>query len=117
MIPRLFSMVTSTLAAGALFAFVSCSDSDTAAPLSPGGPVEHPDVVLLDSAGAAIPAGSTTPYSPRTTCGGCHDVDRIANGFHFQQGRTDGTGRMVARSNFFGDGRRFILSDGMYGKW
>jgi hypothetical protein len=27
------------------------------------------------------------PYSPRQTCGACHDYEKIAEGFHFQQGR------------------------------
>ncbi|HEX2867756.1 MAG TPA: multiheme c-type cytochrome [Ignavibacteriales bacterium] len=27
------------------------------------------------------------PYSPRQTCGKCHDYNKITEGFHFQQGR------------------------------
>ncbi len=26
------------------------------------------------------------PYSPRQTCGKCHDYDKITQGYHFQQG-------------------------------
>ena len=27
------------------------------------------------------------PYSPKQTCGKCHDYDKITQGFHFQQGK------------------------------
>lgn len=27
------------------------------------------------------------PYSPKQTCGKCHDYDKITHGFHFQQGK------------------------------
>ncbi|MBN1199154.1 MAG: hypothetical protein JXA23_07365 [Bacteroidales bacterium] len=29
------------------------------------------------------------PYSPRQTCGKCHDYDKITEGFHFQQGKDE----------------------------
>jgi len=29
------------------------------------------------------------PYSPRQTCGKCHDYDKITQGFHFQQGKNE----------------------------
>jgi len=29
------------------------------------------------------------PYSPRQTCGKCHDYDKITRGFHFQQGKDE----------------------------
>jgi len=80
-------------------------------------PYDHGNIVLRDVVGDAIPAGSTVAYSPRQTCGTCHDVDEIANGYHFQQGRTDETGALQARSDFFADGRTWLQSDGMYGKW
>lgn len=32
----------------------------------------HPDVTLKDVDGAAISSGSSVPYSPKQTCGGCH---------------------------------------------
>jgi hypothetical protein len=80
-------------------------------------PHDHENIVLKDVQGNAIPVGSTVPYSPRQTCGGCHDVDEIANGYHFQQGRTDEEGRIQAKNDFFADGRSWLKSDGMYGKW
>ena len=77
----------------------------------------HPDVAMLDAAGAPIMAGSTTPYSPRATCGACHDIDEVAEGYHFQQGRTDLDGNIIASADYFNDGRDFLQSAGMYGKW
>ncbi|MBC8327737.1 MAG: hypothetical protein H8E31_03225 [Planctomycetes bacterium] len=77
----------------------------------------HPDVVLRDRVGTALAPGSTEPYSPRQSCGACHDVDEAANGYHFQQGRTDEDGVIVTKDNYFGDGRAFLRSAGMYGKW
>ncbi len=35
------------------------------------GAAPHADVPLLNAAGA--PVGSTEPYSPKATCGGCHN--------------------------------------------
>lgn len=29
---------------------------------------------------------SKVPYSPKKTCGQCHDYERITSGYHFQQG-------------------------------
>ncbi len=52
-----------------------------------------PPFPLRDEAGNVInPAANPkvdTPYSPRQTCGanGCHDYDKITQGFHFQQGK------------------------------
>jgi hypothetical protein len=80
-------------------------------------PHDHTNIVLRDHYGDAIVAGSTEPYSPRETCGRCHDIDRISNNFHTQQGRTNGNGEIIAKHDFFGDGRGWLLSDGMYGKW
>ena len=77
----------------------------------------HRRIVLRDRLGQAITAESTEPYSPRATCGRCHNVDKIANGYHFQQGRTDTNGRIVMKDDFFADGRQWLKSAGMYGKW
>lgn len=50
------------------------------------------------------------PYSPRQTCGACHNYDEITKGFHFQQGwdriRDD-----------FSQTKPWVLSDGMLGKF
>jgi hypothetical protein len=56
---------------------------------------------------------STIPYSPKATCGTCHDYAAITEGFHFQQGYTQ-----IADDYGTTNGKaEFILSPGMYGKW
>ena len=99
------------LAALAIPLGTACSDS------SGGGGKAHQNVALLDRLGNPLTASSTEPFSPRLTCGGCHDIDAIANGYHFQQGRTDSAGNFVMKEDYFGDGRSFVQSAGMYGKW
>jgi hypothetical protein len=102
-----------------------CDDND---PLvdedpGPGDPTDsfpesdHPHVALKDRAGNHLLAGSTEPYSPRTTCGGCHDFDEVVKGYHFHQGRTDSDGNFIMTDDYFEDGRNFLQSPGMYGKW
>ena len=82
------------------------------------GPVmDHSNIVLKSRLGEPILVGSSEPYSPRQTCGTCHDVDQAANGYHFQQGRTNAAGTVQTADNFFADGRTWLKSDGMYGKW
>ncbi|MCC7140147.1 MAG: hypothetical protein IT460_17130 [Planctomycetes bacterium] len=78
---------------------------------------DHTAIVLRDRLGQPIALGSKEPYSPRETCGGCHDVDAMANAYHFQQGRTTAAGTIQTKSDFYGDNRPWLGSDGMYGKW
>ncbi len=78
----------------------------------------HNNIILKDALGNALTVASTTPYSGRETCGGaCHDIDRISNGTIHQQGRTDADGNIVMHDDFFGDGRWWVRSAGMYGRW
>ncbi len=79
----------------------------------------HLPIPLRDSLGNVIAAASTVPYSGRQTCGvaACHDVDHIANGSHFQQGRTNTDGDIITGDDFFEDGRWWMHSAGMYGRW
>ena len=49
----------------------------------------HPEITLIDYDGNEISLDSNVPYSPKNTCGECHDYDAITNAYHFQQGRTD----------------------------
>jgi hypothetical protein len=77
----------------------------------------HTPIALKDYSGNSITIDSAEPYSGRYTCGACHDVDTIANGFIAQQGRTDADGNVIMQDNFFGDGRWWIRSAGMYGTW
>ena len=98
--------------------FAACDSSSTGGGTDPGQPdPSHKNVILKDRLGQPITAGSQEPYSPRETCGGCHDVDAIANGYHFQQGRTSMTGTVITKKDYFNDGRTFLQSSGMYGKW
>lgn len=77
------------------------------------GAKPHLPVTLRDAAGKPINPGDANaqPYSPRTTCGGCHPYDTIAKAYHFQMGAD----RM---SDSFGakQGKPWILSEGMCGR-
>ncbi len=69
------------------------------------------DVVLRDVAGNPLSVGSTEPYSPRQTCGACHDYATVTKGYHFQQGWDE-----------LYDGERkaekpWVHGPGMAGKW
>jgi len=50
-----------------------------------------PPFKLLDEAGNVIDpvrgVNAEVPYSPRKTCGACHDYEKITQGFHFTQGK------------------------------
>jgi len=50
-----------------------------------------PPIFLRDENGNIINPVSginaDVPYSPKQTCGKCHDYDKITKGFHFQQGK------------------------------
>ncbi len=50
------------------------------------------------------------PYSPRQTCGACHNYDEITKGFHFQQG-------WDRIKDDFNPKKPWVLSDGMLGKF
>ena len=90
--------------------------------LNPGLPptllsqeAKHPRIVLKGFDGDPLTLESKVPYSPRKTCGACHDYTRITNGYHFQQGRTDGTGKIVI-SDTSSPKFPWNLSSGMFGK-
>jgi hypothetical protein len=75
----------------------------------------HEKIVLRGFDGTPLTIDSKMPYSPKKTCGTCHDYDRITNGYHFQQGRTDGTKKIII-SDTFDPKFSWNLSSGMYGK-
>ena len=75
----------------------------------------HDKIILKGFDGSPLTIDSKAPYSPKRTCGPCHDYDRITNGYHFQQGRTDGAGKIVI-SDTFDPKFSWNLSSGMYGK-
>ena len=80
---------------------------------APGRASAHFNVTLKDAYGNSLTPASTAPYSPKATCGGCHDYDEITAGYHFQQG-FDELKHIDDRTS--GD-KPFIKSPGMYGKW
>jgi len=72
----------------------------------------HVDVPLKGYDGATLdPATSTAPYSPKNTCGVCHNYETITKGYHFQQGFDQGI------SDAFNAEKPWQLSPGMAGKW
>ena len=75
----------------------------------------HPQIVIRGFDDTPLSNDSQFPYSPKRTCGACHDYDRITSGYHFQQGRTDGNGKTVI-SDTFDPKYSWNLSSGMYGK-
>lgn len=77
----------------------------------------HPfPVKLWKYDGTFVAAGDNVPYSPKLSCVGCHNYSLITQGYHFQQGRTDGSGAVVV-SDTFNATKPWILSAGMFGKW
>ena len=77
---------------------------------------KHFPVKLKGYDGKELSIDSKEPYSPKQTCGTCHNYMEITNGYHFQQGRTDASGKVVI-SDQFNPKKPWILSAGMFGKW
>mgnify|MGYP001815394163 FL=1 len=76
----------------------------------------HPEITLIDYDGNEISLDSNVSYSPKNTCGECHDYDSITNAYHFQQGRTDADGNIIVGDDL--DSKNpWLVSRGMYGKW
>jgi len=85
----------------------------------------HPDITLKDQFGNPV-VESKLPVDVRQSCGGCHDVDFIATGYHFQQGRLAILTAEIYKSyyNRYGDKefkhglpqRLTQLDKGMFGK-
>ncbi len=87
---------------------------DPTSTLSQGS--SHEKIIVKGFDGNPLTLENKMPYSPKKTCGECHDYDQITNGYHFQQGRTDGTRRIVIRDTYDPRHPR-NLSSGMYGKY
>ncbi len=75
----------------------------------------HVAVYLRDVAGNTIDTSvvDAAAYSPKQTCGYCHDYSTIEDGYHFQQG-----------ADFLDDNygtnhgsHAWVTSPGMIGKW
>lgn len=94
-----------------LFFFLSASAVSTDA-----RDLEHPSFILIDYEGNKVSLEANTPYSPKNTCGGCHDYEAITNAYHFQQGRTNADGEIIV-SDDLDPKSPWLISHGMYGKW
>jgi formate dehydrogenase gamma subunit len=72
-----------------------------------------PPFFLRDSAGNVINPitgeNADQPYSPRETCGACHDYKTITEGYHFQQGADE------AASKELGERYQWVSTPGNYG--
>ncbi len=73
-----------------------------------------PPFFLRDEAGNVINPVSgenvDRPYSPKQTCGACHDYDKITQGYHFQQGADE-----KAPGPPLGERCQWVSSPGNYG--
>ena len=86
--------------------------------LSAGPAFAHVQLTLRDADGADVTT-TQKPVSFRKSCGTCHDIDYISQGYHFQQGRTrrETSGQFTLQvSDTFNADKPWLLSDGMYGK-
>jgi hypothetical protein len=80
---------------------------------------EHPPISLkgYDNEGNIVTItqdqNSTVPYSPKATCGTCHNYSEISLSYHVDQGRS-----VISDSFGQANGRpEFVLSNGMFGGW
>jgi len=71
-------MKTSILFILSLFIFIFAPGLCRAAEEEP-----HPEITLMDYNSNEISLDSNIPYSPKNTCGECHDYDVITNAYHF----------------------------------
>ena len=89
----------------------SAQVSGTLIPMSGG----HVAIYLRDVNGEAIDTSeaNAAPYSPKQTCGYCHDYHTIEEGYHFQQGAD------YIYDDYGNDHGMYAwaLSPGMIGKW
>ncbi len=76
---------------------------------------EHPPINLRDEHGNVIDPvhgkNADQPYSPKQTCGKCHDYATITKGYHFQQGWDEMKDFKKKKD------KPWVLSPGMMGKW
>ena len=91
-----------------LLVLASVADAKHPFPVSLKGYDADGDVVTITP-----DENNTVPYSPKATCGTCHDYDEVTKGFHFQQGAD-----VMADDWGVKNGKApFISSPGMVGKW
>ena len=72
-----------------------------------------PPFYLVDERGDTIDPvkniNTDRPYSPKQTCGKCHDYNKTTEGFHFQQGRGEKPDPLTAERCLW------VTSPGNYG--
>ncbi|HUV00032.1 MAG TPA: cytochrome c3 family protein [Bacteroidales bacterium] len=72
-----------------------------------------PPFYLYDEDGSIIDPlkgiNEDKPYSPRQTCGKCHDYGKITEGFHFQQGKDE------VATGTYADRYQWVSTPGNYG--
>jgi hypothetical protein len=96
-------------------AYLGAIDDVAAAPVPVTSDGGHPAIHLRGLNGRPVNLGiSVVPYSPKQTCGACHDYDAATMGFHFQQGFEDVSDTYATDNGITPD---YILSDGMFGRW
>jgi hypothetical protein len=90
------------------------------------GPAEHSNIVLKDAAGTELPVGSTTAYSAKETCGGCHNYNSIERHATHAQMAANAIGgfnpynpdsKMGEKANVNSKGKNWVQSTGHVGKW
>ena len=83
------------------------------------GTSQHPKVTLKDQNGNPV-LETGYPVSVRKSCGGCHHIDFIANGYHFQQGRLALLSSKVYRENYYNKSidikQKRLLTESLSGK-
>ena len=86
----------------------------------------HPNVTLKAASGSAIAVGGSDAYSPKQTCGGCHDYDSIEkHSYHALIGSNELKGWMAYNPNSSDKykkgvatkGKSWVQSPGHVGKW
>ena len=99
---------------GTLLLFICALSLFSPIPLASQG-FQHEKITIRGLDGSPLTIDRKDPYSPKKTCGTCHDYEQITKGYHFQQGRTDGTGKIVIQDAF--DPKvPWNLSSGMFGR-
>ncbi len=71
--------------------------------------VLHPAIPLLDEAGHSV-LETQNPYSPRITCGQCHDYESITHSYHMETGRDEADDKFGAKI-----GLSQLVSPGYFG--
>ncbi|MGB9625082.1 MAG: hypothetical protein ACPMAQ_09490, partial [Phycisphaerae bacterium] len=74
-------------------------------------------IELLGPNGEVLKPDSKEPYSPRYTCGLCHDYRAILSGYHFQAGRPGQTGGRRGEPWFLADEMARVQMPTSYRPW